>query len=243
MTPAVNYIRHENKTVYFQQSITSMHSEGFTQLMRLTRGSFPHTGMIPSSYLLPFLVTVSSLLSFLGACVHMLKNTCSQFHSISKYLSFPFVLGLCLGKVNLTYWFSNRQMWSQLLAAHVVASKVSFITLSFPLFSFPASSPLGVAFDLVGELWGKSCFKKICMGALFPSEALERLYMSLPELFWRVETNSSSSLVSLAALLPAAVFQLWKSRTTWRRTNKGNALLACSLKIIALLRPCNNLHH
>lgn len=129
-----------------------------------------------------------------------------------------------------SYWISIRQMWSPVIGCSCCSPQSFLYNLIFVIVSFPACFPPGLAFDLAGELGGRSGLKCID-GYLILHQSLRRGIHVLPILLrGGLETNCSSSLSSLAALMPVAKFQLWKSRLALRKTNKGNVLLACILK-------------
>lgn len=192
--------------VYFQQNIAPMHSKELTKLMRHQVGSYPC--IIVCCSLLVLISGYRKQPSLLCGCLcARAENPCSQIVYISKDFSFPFVLGFCLGKVNLTCWISVRHVWPPFIGCSRCCLQSFLYNLIFAIVSFPACFPLGLAFDLAGELGGRLYLENICAGALSPTEALGGMYMSLPVLFMEsFDTNCSSSLASLAALLPAAAF-------------------------------------
>lgn len=135
--------------------------------------------MFLSPCLLPLLVMGSSLLFFAGCLCACAENSRSQFLHISKHFSFPFVLGLCLGKVNLACWISVRQMWSPVIGCSCCSLQSFLYNLIFGIVSFPACFPPGLAFDLAGELRGRSCLKNI-YGCLIPHRSLRRAVRAPP---------------------------------------------------------------
>lgn len=181
-----------------------------------------------------------SLLFFAGFLCVRDENPRSQALHTSKNFSFLFVPQLCLGKINLTHWISIRQMWSPVIGCSCFSPQSFLYNLIFGIVSFPACFPPGFAFDLAGELGGRSCLKCID-GYLIPHQSLRRGVHALPILLRGVlETNCSSSLTSLAA---CSCLPVLKVKDNSEKNKQRKCFVGLYFKIIALLRPCNNLYH